>query len=312
MTQQGQATEPLAPGALKTWFLETRPQFLLLSVVLGPIGAAIAWYEGTLDWGALLLSWVGVILAHVAVNVLNDYFDWASQLDFRTRRTPFSGGSGILPAGLLEPRKVYWLGVSMLAIDAVIALYFCLTKGWALLPVVLLGGAFAYFYTPYLSHWSVGEVAAGLGLGSLVVLGAYFVQTGTYTWSAVLASLGPGFLTANLLLLNEFPDLEADRTVGRRNLVMRLGPVGAARLFTALLLGTYASVVLGVALHLMPVGTLVVLLTLPLARQTILGVQAHLRGEAPLEPALGGNVMTILSTDFLLTLGYLLSGFLGL
>jgi hypothetical protein len=62
----------------------------------------------------------------------------------------------------------------------------------------------------------------------------------------------------------------------------------------------------------MPVGTLVVLLTLPLARQTILGVQAHLRGEAPLEPALGGNVMTILSTDFLLTLGYLLSGFLGL
>ncbi len=309
MTQQGPASSTLAPGALKTWFLETRPQFLLLSVILGPIGAAIAWYEGTLDWGALFLSWVGVILAHVAVNVLND---WKSQLDFRTRRTPFSGGSGILPAGLLEPQKVYWLGVGMLAIDAVIALYFCLTKGWALLPVVLLGGAFTYFYTPYLSHWLIGELAAGLGLGSLVVLGAYFVQTGTYSWPAVIASLGPGFLTANLLLLNEFPDLEADQTVGRRNLVTLLGKVGAARVFTALLLGTYASVVLGVALGLMPIGTLVVLLTLPLARQTILATQAHLRGEAPIEPALGANVMTILSTDLLLTVGYLLSGFLGL
>ncbi|MBC7224840.1 MAG: prenyltransferase, partial [Anaerolineae bacterium] len=230
----------------------------------------------------------------------------------RTQRTPFSGGSGILPAGLLEPRKVYWLGVGMLAVDAVIALYFCVTKGWALLPVVLLGGAFAYFYTPYLSHWMVGELAAGLGLGSLVVLGAYFVQTGYYGWSAVWASLAPGFLTANLLLLNEFPDVEADQSVGRRNLVMRLGRAGAARLFVALLACTYASIVAGVVLGLMPAGTLVALLTLPMAWRTVAGVWAHLRGEAPLEPALGGNVMTILGTDLLLTVGYLLSGLLGL
>ncbi|MGQ9585893.1 MAG: prenyltransferase [Anaerolineae bacterium] len=309
---QNTASEPLRAGALKTWFLETRPQFLLLSVVLGPIGAAIAWYEGTFDWLALVLAWVGVILAHVAVNVLNDYFDWKSGLDFRTRRTPFSGGSGILTGGLLEPKKVYWLGVGMLAIDAAIALYFCLTRGWALLPVVLLGGAFAYFYTPYLSHWAIGEVAAGLGLGSLVVLGAYFVQTGAYSWPAVLASLGPGFLTANLLLLNEFPDLEADQSVGRRNLVMRLGRVGAARLFAALLVSTYASVVVGILAGLMPVGTLVVLLTTPLAYQAVAGTWAHLREGAPIEPALGANVMTILATNLLLTVGYLLSGFLGL
>jgi len=309
---QDTPSEPLQPGALKTWFAETRPQFLILSVVLGPIGGLVAWYEGHFNLLHFLLAWVGVVIAHVAVNVLNDYFDWKSGLDFRTRRTPFSGGSGLLTGGLLEPKKVYWLGLAMLAIDAAIGLYFVLVQGWALLPVILLGGAFAYFYTPYLSHWSVGELVAGLGLGSLVVLGAYFVQTGYYSWTVVVASLAPGFLTANLLLLNEFPDLEADKTVGRRNLVMSLGPAGAARFFTILLVCTYGSVVVGVLTRLMPLGTLVVLLSIPLAYQAVNGVRAHLREGAPLEPALGANIMTILATDLLLSVGYLLSGLLRL
>ncbi|NLE76553.1 MAG: prenyltransferase, partial [Chloroflexi bacterium] len=122
----------------------------------------------------------------------------------------------------------------------------------------------------------------------------------------------PGFLTANLLLLNEFPDLDADRTVGRRNLVMALGPVNAERLYEALLAATYLSITVGVLLGLLPPGLLIVLLSLPLAVQAARGARAHLRAGAPIEPALGANVMTILTTDVLLTVGYLLSGFLGL
>ncbi|MBM4466369.1 MAG: prenyltransferase [Chloroflexi bacterium] len=302
----------LAPGSIKTWFLEIRGPFLALSLVLAPIGTAIAWHDGSFHWGHFLLAWVGAILAHVSVNVFNEYFDYLSGLDFETQKTPFSGGSGILTAGLIEPRQTYLLGMACLFIDAVIGTYFVIVRGWGLLPVILLGGLFAYFYTPYLSRWQIGELAAGLGLGSLVVLGAYFVQTGQYTWEVIVASLAPGFLTANLLLLNEFPDVEADRRVGRRNLVMALGRRNAAWLYTILLACTYLSIVLGVVFRLMPWPALVTLLTVPVAMKAIRGALQHYDDIPRLVPALGANVLTILATDALLTVGYVLATVFGL
>jgi 1,4-dihydroxy-2-naphthoate octaprenyltransferase len=255
-----------------------------------------------------LLAWVGAILAHVGVNVFNEYFDYLSGLDFETQKTPFSGGSGILTAGLIEPRKTYLLGVVCLfIIDAAIGTIFVIVQGWGLIPVILLGGLFAYFYTPYLSRWQIGELSAGLGMGSLVVLGAYYVQTGQYTWEAIVASLAPGFLTANLLLLNEFPDVEADIKVGRRNLVMALGRRRAGWLYTILLACTYLSIMLGVVFRLMPWPALVTLLTIPLARKAIQGALQHYDDIPQLVPALGANVLTILGTDALLTVGYVLA-----
>jgi 1,4-dihydroxy-2-naphthoate octaprenyltransferase len=305
-------TMNLVPGSLKTWFMEIRGPFLALSLVLAPIGTAIAWHDGSFHWGYFLLAWVGAILAHVSVNVLNEYFDYVSGLDFQTQKTPFSGGSGILTAGLIEPRKAYLLGVACLFLDAVIGAYFVIVQGWGLIPVMLLGGLFAYFYTPYLSRWQIGELSAGLGLGSLVVLGAYYVQTGQYTWEVIIASLAPGFLTANLLLLNEFPDVEADIRVGRRNLVMALGKRRAGWLYTILLVCTYLSIVLGAAFRLMPWPALVVLLTVPLAMKAIRGALQHYDDIPKLVPALGANVMTILGTNALLTVGYVLATVLGL
>jgi len=254
---------------------------------------------------------VGAILAHVGVNVFNEYFDYKSGLDFETQKTPFSGGSGMLTAGLIEPRRAYLLGIACLFIDAVIGVYFVIVQGWGLLPVILLGGLLTYFYTPYISRWRIGEAAAGLGLGSLVVLGAYFVQTGQYTWEVIVASLAPGFLTANLLLINEFPDVEADMKVGRRNLVMALGRKRAAWLYTILMVCTYLSIVLGVVFRLMPWPALVALLTIPLARKAIQGALRHYDDMPQLIPALGANVMTILATDALLTVGYVLATVLG-
>jgi 1,4-dihydroxy-2-naphthoate octaprenyltransferase len=298
----------LVPGSLKTWFLEIRGPFLALSLVLAPIGTAIAWHDGSFNLGYFLLAWVGAILAHVGVNVFNEYFDYLSGLDFETQKTPFSGGSGILTAGLIEPRKTYLLGVVCLfIIDAAIGTIFVIVQGWGLIPVILLGGLFAYFYTPYLSRWQIGELSAGLGMGSLVVLGAYYVQTGQYTWEAIVASLAPGFLTANLLLLNEFPDVEADIKVGRRNLVMALGRRRAGWLYTILLACTYLSIMLGVVFRLMPWPALVTLLTIPLARKAIQGALQHYDDIPQLVPALGANVLTILGTDALLTVGYVLA-----
>lgn len=272
----------------------------------------MAWHRGGFNLAYFVLAWVGTVLAHISVNVLNDYFDHRSRLDFHTQRTPFSGGSGILTAGLLEPTKVYILGLVSLFVAAVIGVYFIAVQGWGLLPILLIGGLSAYFYTPLFSRWQIGELLAGLGLGTLPVLGAYFVQMGGYSWEVLVVSLPPGFLTANLLLLNEFPDLEADRKVGRRNLVMALGTKMAGWLYTALLAATYLCIILGVAFRLMPLPALVGLLTLPVAFKAVQGALQHHDDIPNLIPALAANVMTILGTDLLLTVGYVLATLFGL
>ena len=135
---------------LKVWFLETRPQFLLLSMVLAFLGTCIAWYDGVFHLGHAVLAFVGLLLAHISVNVLNDYFDYRSGIDLETKRTPFSGGSGILPGELLKPKQVLWLGLGSLILAIPIGIYFVIVKGWLLLPLLLVAAACVLLYTPFI------------------------------------------------------------------------------------------------------------------------------------------------------------------
>ena len=208
---------------LKVCFIETRPQFLTLSVVLAFLGNSIAWYSGSFSLGVAIIAFIGLVLAHISVNTLNDYFDYKSGVDLATNRTPFSGGSGILPSALLGTRDVLWLGLGSFIIAAAIGVYFVITTGWLLLPILALGGICIILYTPFIlkKHWP--EWSPGLGLGILPVLGTYFVETGTYTWPLLVAAVPSGILVHNLLLLNEFPDVEADSTASRKTLPIVMG-----------------------------------------------------------------------------------------
>ena len=221
---------------LKVWFLETRPQFLLLSVVLAFLGTSIAWYDGYFHLGYSLLAFFGLLLCHISVNVLNDYFDFKSGIDLEVRRTPFSGGSGILPASLLKPKQVFWLGLVSFLLAVPIGVYFVLTldNGWLLLPLLLVAALCTLLYTPLLTRMGWPEWAPGVGLGALPVLGAYFVQTAGYTLPAVIASIPSGILVHNLLLLNEFPDAEADKKAGRKTLPITMGKKKAGIVYSAL------------------------------------------------------------------------------
>ena len=107
--------------SLKTWFTETRPNFLLLTPICFSVGLGVAFSEGYFNLFRTILGLIGAMLAHISVNVLNDYFDFRSGLDLKTKRTPFSGGSGILPSGLLHPKGVYFLGITSLFIDIFIS-----------------------------------------------------------------------------------------------------------------------------------------------------------------------------------------------
>jgi len=291
---------------LKIWFLETRPHFLILSVVLAFLGTSIAWYDGYFHLGYALLAFIGLLLAHISVNTLNDYFDYRSGIDLATRRTPFSGGSGILPAGHLKPGQVFWLGMTSFLLAVLIGVYFVIFRGWLLLPLLLIAAVCVLLYTPLILRLAWPEWSPGLGLGVLPVLGAYFVQTTAYTWPAVVAAIPSGILVHNLLLLNEFPDTEADRKADRKTLPITMGKTKASIVYSVLTVLVYLWIIGGVIAGLMPVFSLIALLTLPLAIRAIQGARKH-EEMTRLVPAMASNVLVVLLTQLLLGIGYVLA-----
>ncbi|MBI2287963.1 MAG: prenyltransferase [Chloroflexi bacterium] len=294
---------------LKVWFLETRPQFLLLSVVLAFLGTSIAWYDGAFHPGYALLAFLGLLLAHISVNVLNDYFDYRSGIDLATKRTPFSGGSGILPATLLTPRQVFWLGMGSLLLAVPIGVYFIVVRGWLLLPLLLVAAASVLIYTPFMLKTRWPEWVAGLGLGTLPVLGAYFVQTTAYL-PALVASIPSGILVHNLLLLNEFPDVQADGKANRKTLPIIMGKAKAGIVYSVLTIVVYLWIIGGVVVGRMPVFSLIALLTFPLAIKAIQGARKP-EEMNHLVPAMANNVLVVLLTQFLLGIGYILAVVVG-
>ncbi|MFA5078716.1 MAG: prenyltransferase [Dehalococcoidia bacterium] len=291
----------------KLYLMETRPQFLILSVVLGITGTCIAWYDGFFNLGQALLATLGLILTHMSVNTLNDYFDYRSGIDKVTIRTPFSGGSGMIKEGLVSEKEVLWIGVITLALAALIGLYFILTKGWLLLPLIIVAAACVVLYSPLIQKFYWPEWSPFLGLGVLPVLGMYFSQTGMYTWHAVIAAMPSGFLVHNLLLINEFPDIEADKVAHRKTLPITMGGRGAAIVYTVFTLMVYVWVIGAVIFKAMPIFTLLALLTLPIAVKAIRG-SFHYDDRAILVPALASNVMVVMLTQLLISVGYILSG----
>jgi len=288
--------------------METRPQFLLLSVVLVFLGTCIAWYDGAFHLGYALLAFVGLLLTHISVNTLNDYFDYKSGIDLEVQRTPFSGGSGILPLGALKLRQVFWLGLGSLLLAIPIGIYFVIVSGWQLVPLLVVAALCVVLYTPVILKTYWPEWAPGLGLGALPVMGAYFVQAGEYTWPLVIASVPSFILVHNLLFINEFPDVEADRKGGRRTTPIVIGKAKASIVYSALTIAVYLWIIGGVIARVMPIYCLIALLTLPFAIKAIRGSMQY-NDMSKLVPALANNVLVILITQLLLGVGYILAGF---
>jgi 1,4-dihydroxy-2-naphthoate polyprenyltransferase len=300
------STKTKSSVSFLTWFLETRPQFLLLPVVLIVAGTGVAWYDGSFNLTYALVALVGLLLCHASVNILNDYVDFKSGVDLKTHRTPFSGGSGLLPAKKLTPKQVLWFGLICLALAIPIGVFFSIVQGWMLLPLLVIAALCIVLYTPLILKTNFPEWSPGLGLGILPILGAYFVQTGHYTFSALAASVPAGFLVLNLLLLNEFPDVEADLVANKRTLPITVGMKNAAITYTVFTVLTYVWIIVMVAVGPMPKTALLALLTLPLAYKAIRGSFKY-SNLGTLIPAMGSNVMTVLGIPLLMGIGYVLA-----
>ena len=281
-----------------------RVPFLLLALVCVLLGIAAAHYDGApLNLLHVLLALLGGVAAHVAVNALNEYDDFRSGLDLTTTRTPFSGGSGALPA---HPDKAHYglvIGLIAVAITVAVGVFFMLLHGWALLPLGLVGLLVVVAYTRWLTRSVVlCLLAPGVGF-ALMTVGTAFVLTGDYGRTGLVASLVPLFLVSNLLLLNQFPDVEADAAAGRRHLMIVHGRQAGVRTYGALLVAAYIAAVAGWLAGVLPVWSLLALLTVAIALPTYRDAARHADNIPGLIPALGRNVILTLVTPTLLAVG---------
>jgi 1,4-dihydroxy-2-naphthoate octaprenyltransferase len=293
---------------LKTLSSSSRPAFLLLtlaSVFLG-YAAAVPAVDGV-ETGTLLLVLAGALAAHASVNQLNEYFDFRSGLDLQTQRTPFSGGSGALPADPGGAAAVLVSGLAALAVCIAIGLYLAWTAGPAILLVGIPGVLLVVAYTQWLTRrpW-LCLAAPGLAFGPLMVMGTAFVLGGEYSTTAAVVSLVPFFLASNLLLLNQYPDVEADRAAGRRHLLIVHGARVGAMVYVSFLLAAFAVPVLGVTTGHLPDGALTGLLCLGIAVPLAGGVWRHAGHDGALQRMLAPNVALSLLMPVLIALGMLL------
>jgi 1,4-dihydroxy-2-naphthoate octaprenyltransferase len=283
-------------NTLAPWLGVARAPFLALPVTLVAAGAAAAAYGGSFGWLPTVLALVGLLLLHAAVNALNEASDMTTGIDLRTMRTPFSGGSGTLPAGLLSVRatRVFAYGCALVA--GLIGVYFAARLGAAFALLITVGALAVLFYSEVFARSGVGELFAGLGLGALPVWGAAWVQGQEPGAAALWAGVPASFMTFDLLLLNEFPDEEADRSGGRRNLVLMLGRERAALVYAVAALLTPASIATAVATSALPTLALVAVLPSLLLAKPLAWAFGDARKPVPL-PALGANVVWNLATN---------------
>ena len=114
-----------------------RAPFLLLPPTLIAAGAAASAWDGAFSWARTLLALVGLVALHMAVNILNEWSDMRTGIDLETERTPFSGGSGTLPAGGMGLKTALAFGLVCAGVGLVIGVWFLWKVGWILLPIMI-------------------------------------------------------------------------------------------------------------------------------------------------------------------------------
>lgn len=275
---------------IRTWLQAIRLRFLLASVIAVSNGIALAfWKNKQVDLPNAILTFVGVICLHASIDLLNDYWDYKRGIDTATQRTKFSGGTGVLPDNLLKPRSVYSAGLILLLLGTLLGMYFVVIKGITI--ALLLGFAVlaVYFYSTSIVNFGLGEAFVAIK-GTLIVVGSYYVQTSSIEPGVIYVGIIIGILSASVLFVNSFPDYQADRSRGRRTLVILLGRQRAVKIFPWIILCTYVLIISGIILGYLRIYSLVSLLSVPFAVRAIKRIGKSHEDVDKLVPVMGATV----------------------
>ena len=291
---------------LSSWLRAIRIRFLLASVIAVSNGLAIAyWKYGIIDPLYAVFTYIGVIFLHASVDLLNDYWDHKRGIDSATKRTKFSGGTGVLPEKLLTPRAIYLAGLMFLILGAAIGIYFVVIRGITI--ALILGFAIVaiYFYSTSIVNAGLGEMFVAIK-GMLIVVGTLYIQYPTVDPAALYVGSIVGILSATVLFVNSFPDHDADKSKGRRTLVIILNRETASDLFPIFIICTYAIIVIGIFLGFTRIYSLISFASIPFGIKSILLLRDGRESIEKMVPAMATTVSYSRITGFLLALSFIL------
>ena len=276
---------------LSVWFRVIRVRFLLASIIAVSVALALNWWQNSsIDPFDAILTFAGVMALHASVDLLNDFWDFKRGIDTKTTRTKMSGGTGVLPEGLLRPSSVYRAGVAFLIIGSIIGGYFVITDGITI--AVILGFAILsiYFYSTKIVDSGLGEFFVAVK-GCMIVIGTFFIQSGGISIESILAGIVVGSLSSLVLFIASFPDYDADKSKGRKTLVIVAGKENAVKLFWIFPLLSYSAIVIGVWSNLFPMISLIVFLSVPLMIKSGMGLQKNFDSVEDLVPHMSSTLM---------------------
>jgi 1,4-dihydroxy-2-naphthoate octaprenyltransferase len=250
-------SETLSP--LKIWLAATRPRTLPAAVAPVLVGSAFAWTDHAFVWSAALACLAFALLIQIGTNFANDYYDFIKGADTTERVGP----KRAVASGWVAPiaMRAAMTGVFMAAF--LVGLSLLNYGGWPLLVIGVASIVCGVAYTggPYpLGYNGLGDVFVFIFFGLVAVCATYFVQTGKVTADVFLASTGVGLLAANILVVNNYRDVETDAKAGKRTLVVRFG-----RPIARLQFGVSLVVAFTIPVHLMMRGGYQPVVLLPLA-----------------------------------------------
>ena len=292
---------------LSTWLRVIRIKFLLASVIAVSLGIAISWWNtASINFFHAALTMAGVVALHASVDLFNDYWDFKRGIDTQTKRTKLSGGTGVLPEGLLEPSQVYRAGLIFLIIGSIIGAFFIYEFG--IIIAILLGFAILsiYFYSTKIVNYGLAEVFVTVK-GTMIVLGTYFIQTSHIHENSVLGGVIVGILSALVLFITSFPDHDADKSKGRKTLVIAAGKEKSSKLFWIFPFLTFLFIVTGIYFGLFPEYCLLALFSIPLIIKSGLQLQKNFNEIEDLEPIMKSTLTFSRLTGTLFIIGFLVS-----
>ena len=292
---------------ISAWFRVIRIRFLLASVIAVSVGLAITWWHSSnVTVFDAVLTMAGVLALHASVDLFNDYWDFRRGIDTATKRTKMSGGSGVLPEGILKPRQVYAGGIIFLAIGTIIGVYFVITDGIIIGIILAFAVVSIYFYSTKIVNWGLAEVFVSIK-GTLIVIGTYFIQTSQINESVILGGIVVGALSSLVLFITSFPDHDADKAKGRKTLVIGIGKKRASTIiwvFPAIVYGITISTVIA---QIFPVACLIIIVTFPLITISYKKLKFGYNDINRLIPIMSSTLVYSRITGALFVVGFLLS-----
>ena len=298
---------------MNSYVKAVRAPFLAGSVIPVIIGATFAFDRGCFSPGFFLLCLAGIIGLHLGSNLLNDYFDARGSDPLNVRVTPFSGGSRVLQDGKLTAGRVLTMALLFFAVGLITGIWLAFSGRPFVIPIGILGLGIGWAYSApplQLMNRGWGELVIFFAFGPLVTLGTFYAMSGTLSWTAFMLGAPQGFFISGVIWINQFPDYEADKKSGKKNLVVRSGPATARIIYISIMTVGFLSVIFLIEAFRLSYLIMLSFAALPLALKAMMILWREYLSHDRLIPAQALTIQTLIVHGIFLSFGILLNHFM--